>query len=711
MLEFIPDRPALCHDKACTVDLLVRIIPPRRPEEERPRPGINLSLVVDRSGSMQGEKIALTRKAMAWAVQSLTQQDRLSIVSFANEVQTVVASTPVADKEAILQQISKIEAYGSTALFDGWKGGAAQACLGLDERQLNRVVLLTDGQANIGETNPDNICTEVNRLSQKGLQTTTLGFGKDYHEGLLRSMAASGGGNHFFVETADQIERFIELELDGLAATVGTRVRLRWECLVEELVVEPLGEVQSTADGAYQLADLTFDFPLELLFRITVPAGTTPAAGLNVELRYHSAAFGRTEVLQKALELPRMSAAERAALPLNPQVEAAVAVAMAARARSEAMAAMKRGDQGRATRLLKDALHTANLPDVEAAQLRQLQSTVEKGDQSSSSKLFEAQSYAYSRGSVVLGAIEEQLLQGWMENGLVPLRYSPRLRQGPSGSPQLARFEGMMAGLFQADPDGEAAVLALETLQLVNGANRFLPWIGSFFKRLADAPVTRPSDGLVRFRERVNAGESFMSSGAATPDGGALRRLAPLLLARRRHPSASHWVFLIMGAQLTHNDAASAASCLAFGNLLWELALAPAPPAGGFYLDRFLEVMSEVEKDDVYPSRAPRYDGWTGRLSEYLQLVIPEARRRGLSFDEARREWGEGGYLLECVPGLLYLLECHGHQPQVAVRQAQSEWLAPPVGAAMGALHGRQPDWELKGDARAAWEQFVAHQK
>ena len=70
MLEFIPDRPALCHDQSCTVDLVVRITPPPLPREQGQRARINLALVLDRSGSMQGEKMELTRKAAALAIKS-----------------------------------------------------------------------------------------------------------------------------------------------------------------------------------------------------------------------------------------------------------------------------------------------------------------------------------------------------------------------------------------------------------------------------------------------------------------------------------------------------------------------------------------------------------------------------------------------------------------------------------------------------------------
>lgn len=707
MLEFIPDRAALCHDQSCTVDLIVRITPPPLPKERAERARINLALVLDRSGSMQGEKMELTRKAAALAIKSLSADDRISLVSFASEVETVVASTPVVDKATLLRRVEQIQAYGSTALFPGWQAGADQANLGLSDRHLNRLVLLTDGQANLGQTNPDPICTEVHNWFKKGLQTTTMGFGRDYQEGLLRAMAASGGGNHFYVETPEQLARYMELELDGLAATVGTQVRVQ----LKGLEFEPLGEVQADAESGYRLADLTVDYPLELLFRVTVPAGQAPPSGLQAILEYRASGSGRLERVEQEFALPRVSAAERAEMPVHPEVERKLQQAMASMAREEAMKAMKQGDQAAATRILRQALQTQNLPEADQAQLRQLQKTVEQGDNNATQKMFSAQSHAYSRGSVVLGAVEEQLLEGWLSGDAVPLKYAEFMREGPSRTPELARMQGMLGGLMSgAGSQSQAAVLSLETLKLVNGSNRFLPWIGPFCKALANAPLANPWSSHREFVTRVNLGEGFLTCGAPAGDCGALTRMAPLLLTRIKRRGAGFWVFLILGAHVTHIDPASAACCLAWSNLLWELACEPVPPPGAFYWNRFSEVLLACQRDTVCAARAPRYDGWRGTCSEFFQMVLEEARNGGRSFEEARKDWSAGSHILEATATALYLLECHGHQPALAMRLALAqeddrEWLGALVGAALGAVHGH---WVLEGEAAQAWVDFSA---
>jgi Ca-activated chloride channel family protein len=150
-----PLRPAVAGDAPSTLDLLISIEPPQPPPElQKPqRPPLNLALVIDRSGSMAGEKLSHARKAARSLAAELTSRDRLAIVTFDDEVQIVVPSRPVDSALPFLQAINTIEAGSTTALFDGWLAGALQVAEHLDAAALNRVLLLSDGQANEGLTN------------------------------------------------------------------------------------------------------------------------------------------------------------------------------------------------------------------------------------------------------------------------------------------------------------------------------------------------------------------------------------------------------------------------------------------------------------------------------------------------------------------------------------------------------------------------------
>ena len=681
------------------MDLLVRITPPM-PERDRKRLPLNLALVIDRSGSMGGQRILLAKKAAALVADQLRAEDMLSMILFDDTIDVLLPTTVVKDKKRILELIASIEVRGSTALFDGWKAGAGQALVGQAHDNLSRVILLTDGQANVGETNPDNICHEVHRLCERSLQTTTMGFGTGYNEDLLRSMAASGEGNHFFVETPEQLPRFFELELDGLSATLGTRVRLSVRSQQEGLTFEPLGEVQRTPQGDFMLADLVAGFPLEQLLRVKVPAQTDTSPALQVEMVYYSPSQACQQTWQCQLELPRVSFQERMEMPLNPVVQTQLAVAMAAKARREATAAANRGDLNSAQSLLQQAIDSQVLPEFEKGQLRKLQSTLQRGDVSSANKQSAAIGYAYSRGSVTLTSIDDMLLQSMLGYTL-DLKSGSWFQQAPPGvGRSWERAEGMLSGLVVGEAtcggSGEQAALALASLPFMGERPKLMPILSGLANALAQAPVSQASAAFSAFRNRLQNGHGFLDAGVEAPEGGAMARIVPLMLARWQRPASVAWSFVVIGAHLTHHDAAAAAANVAYCHLLWDLCQQGAPPPPHHYADLFLEKLREVEKEHEYAPRVPHFADRKGKLVDYCEHVLEQARRRGLSLEQARAEWGNSEYILEVVPNFLYALELHAHQPRQALQNlGQNGVVGALVGSALGALHGCLPEWTL----------------
>ncbi|HEX8201647.1 MAG TPA: VWA domain-containing protein, partial [Isosphaeraceae bacterium] len=246
-IELIPLKSAACSDAPVTLDLLVRITPPV-PDVHFLRPPLNLALVLDHSGSMAaGKKMAHAREAAAFVVQQLLPTDRLSVTIFDDAVETIVPNAPVADKAGILRRIEGIQPDGSTALFAGWKEGGAQARRHRLADGVNRVLLLSDGLANVGPTDPGAICVEVKALAGWGVGTTTLGVGLDYNEDLMEAMARGGDGNYYFIESARQLADLFQTELQGLMATVGVKVSLGIEPGHGVRVVEVLNGFDRTA--------------------------------------------------------------------------------------------------------------------------------------------------------------------------------------------------------------------------------------------------------------------------------------------------------------------------------------------------------------------------------------------------------------------------------------------------------------------------------
>jgi Ca-activated chloride channel family protein len=123
------------------------------------------------------------------------------VTIFDGQGQTIVPNTSAEDKGRVVELIQAVHPGGSTNLHGGWKEGGEQVGKNLVAGGLNRVLLLSDGLANVGETNLDAIATGVNRLAKEGVSTTTMGLGDDYNEDLLEAMAQSGDGNYYYIES------------------------------------------------------------------------------------------------------------------------------------------------------------------------------------------------------------------------------------------------------------------------------------------------------------------------------------------------------------------------------------------------------------------------------------------------------------------------------------------------------------------------------
>lgn len=192
-----------------------------QPATEQPRVPLNISLVLDRSGSMEGEKIDYARRAAKFLVDQLSQDDYLSLVNYDDRVEVTSPSQPVKNKEALKHAIDKITDRGSTNLSGGMLEGYSQAKQTRKDGYVNRVLLLTDGLANDGITDP----LELKRLVEKkynaeGIALSTFGLGADYNEDLLTMLAESGRANYYFIDSADKIPALFARELKGLLSVV-----------------------------------------------------------------------------------------------------------------------------------------------------------------------------------------------------------------------------------------------------------------------------------------------------------------------------------------------------------------------------------------------------------------------------------------------------------------------------------------------------------
>ncbi len=190
------------------------------------RPPVNVAIVIDSSGSMSGQKIAQARKAAIAAVNRLRDSDIVSVVLYNSSAQVLVPATKATDRGEIIRKIQSVSAGGSTALFAGVSKGAAEVRKFLDSESVNRVILLSDGKANVGPKSPRELERLGASLVKEGISVSTLGLGLDYNEDLMSGLAAAGSGNHIFIEQADDLIAVFNSEFNDLMSVVAGDFRI-----------------------------------------------------------------------------------------------------------------------------------------------------------------------------------------------------------------------------------------------------------------------------------------------------------------------------------------------------------------------------------------------------------------------------------------------------------------------------------------------------
>lgn len=213
------------------------------------RAGVNLAIALDRSGSMGGEKLENAKKAAVTALRMLDDDDWFSLVVYDNEARVLIPATRVGSlvpvesygsyekrstepaRDAMIRKIGEIVSGGGTALF----AGVSQAVGELDRAEcpkgfVRRVVLLSDGQANVGPSTPADLGRLGAGLVKEGISVSTVGVGLDYNEDLMTSLAQNSDGNFYYVEKSSDLAFIFEQELSGALNVAASSVKLRIEC-------------------------------------------------------------------------------------------------------------------------------------------------------------------------------------------------------------------------------------------------------------------------------------------------------------------------------------------------------------------------------------------------------------------------------------------------------------------------------------------------
>lgn len=283
---------------------------------ERDRDPITLALVIDRSGSMGGAPLAFAKRAAQQALTVLQPGDAVAIVAFDSGVSVIVPTTVVEDDlGAIHDAIDGVRVGGSTALHAGWLEGVTQALALPQDRGPARVVLLSDGCANVGLADAASIAREVaDARRDLGVSTSAIGLGSHFDEQLMRAVAEAGGGSYSFVASPDELPELFETEAAMLSALRGRDVRLAFEGADARFVAAHRG---ATLDaGRLALPELVAGLPRQAFVTIEHEGDTLPP----LRLSWDDVFTGRRESATLAATLPACDAATLAARPVAPEV-------------------------------------------------------------------------------------------------------------------------------------------------------------------------------------------------------------------------------------------------------------------------------------------------------------------------------------------------------------------------------------------------------
>ncbi len=242
------ERTVLTADKPESIMVKVSLKGMERVILDGERSPVNMALVIDRSGSMSGERLAQAKEGAIAAINRLTSSDYASVVIFDDSIDTIVSARRVTDKEAIISRIRDIRAGGSTAIFGGVSQGAAEVRKNSERGFINRIVLLSDGQANVGPQSPADLGRLGVSLMKEKISVTTIGVGLGYNEDLMTRLAGKSDGNSYFVENNNDLPRIFTSELGNVLSVVAKSVKVVVRFSSGATPVEIVGR-EGTIDG------------------------------------------------------------------------------------------------------------------------------------------------------------------------------------------------------------------------------------------------------------------------------------------------------------------------------------------------------------------------------------------------------------------------------------------------------------------------------
>lgn len=367
--KFVLDYDTIAVDQARKIYLLAHVTTEPAGEERQRRP-LNLSLVIDRSGSMAGQKIDYTRQAAQFLVQNLGVNDVLSIVLYNDSIETLLPPEKVQRKDVINQRIATIKASGTTNLSGGWLAGCNLVGQNFSREYVNRAILMSDGHANRGVTSPDQLVGMAReRFSEHQISTTTMGLGRDFNEDLLMAMAKAGGGAFYFIESPEVTPVIFQEELQGLLNVIGQNLMVSIAKSDHVASVTQMNAYHTHQDDErtyFHLGDVFGDEVKALLLELTIPPIKQVGSYQIATLRYEYDDLTTDGTPHRAWDVPVMLNVVSSTMPQlpDPDVTQSMLLLKAAQARQWAVSSADKGEYNTAANILRNVADAIDDADI-----------------------------------------------------------------------------------------------------------------------------------------------------------------------------------------------------------------------------------------------------------------------------------------------------------------------------------------------------------
>ncbi len=331
-VEVVPENPYALAPRTSRNHLLVKIM--GTGAAMGARMPLNLCLILDRSGSMEGPPMDYMKRACGYVVDLLEPSDVLSIVAFEERAEVIMPARRVVNKTLIKEHINRLEVGNTTNLYDGIAMGASQIASVASAGYVNRALLFTDGEPTAGNKDFHSIVGQVAEQKSRGITVTALGFGMEYNEELLAGIARQSGGNYYYITRPELIPEIFRKELETLMNVVARNIRMRVQMSRWVQVRQVFGKLPTYGyrSAEVTLADLERGEVQTSIVELSLephPGGKFRVA--IVEVIYDDSTTGRTETVSADVVIEFTLDERLVASSINPLVQREIEVAEASK--------------------------------------------------------------------------------------------------------------------------------------------------------------------------------------------------------------------------------------------------------------------------------------------------------------------------------------------------------------------------------------------